>query len=47
MIAKEREEDVRKVKEVLNDLRKNELTGSIEYTDQMGRPSSLRATTLT
>ena len=34
--AKEREEDVRKVKEVLTDLRKNELTGAIEYDDANG-----------
>ena len=35
--AKEREEDVRKVKEVLTDLRKNELTGAIEYDDPNGK----------
>ena len=33
--AKEREEDVEKVKTILTDLRKNELTGAIEYTDHV------------
>ena len=35
--AKERENDVAKVKSVLHDLRKNKLTGSIEYTDDNGK----------
>ena len=34
--AKEREDDVRKVKEILSDLRFNELTKQIEYTKQNG-----------
>ena len=32
-LAKQREEDVDKVKEILTDLRRNELTNCIEYTD--------------
>jgi len=32
-LAKQREDDVAKVKEILTNLRKNELTGSIEYDD--------------
>ena len=32
-LAKQREDDVAKVKEILSNLRKNELTGSIEYDD--------------
>ena len=44
--AKEREEDVRKVKEVLTDLRKNELTGSIEYTDPTGKTIALEGNDL-
>ena len=39
--AKEREEDVRQVKEILHDLRRNELTGVIEYTDTTGRDHCL------
>ena len=35
--AKERASDVEKVKSVLTDLRKNELTNSIEYTDANGK----------
>jgi len=35
--AKEREADVDKVKGILHDLRKNELTGSLEYNDLEGR----------
>ena len=31
-LAKERESDVQKVKDILHDLSKNELTGAIEYT---------------
>jgi len=44
--AKEREEDVRQVKEILNDLRKNELTGAIEYTDSTGKTISLQGNDL-
>ena len=36
-MAKQRENDVEKVKEILHDLRKNELTGAIEYTDSNGK----------
>ena len=36
-MAKQREGDVQKVKEILHDLRKNELTGAIEYTDHNGK----------
>ena len=35
--AKEREADVDKVRSVLQDLRRNELTNSIEYTDHNTR----------
>ena len=41
-LAKERESDVEKVKEILHDLRKNELTGAIEYTDSQGRTIALQ-----
>lgn len=34
--AKEREDDVAKVKSILTDLRKNKLTGAIEYNNQLG-----------
>ena len=44
--AKEREEDVRKVKEVLHDLRKNELTGCLEYTDKTGKTVVLQGNDL-
>ena len=44
--AKEREDDVRKVKEVLHDLRKNQLTGSIEYTDSKGKTVALQGNDL-
>ena len=44
--AKEREEDVRQVKEILSDLRKNELTGAIEYTDQTGKTVALQGNDL-
>ena len=40
-LAKQREDDVKKVKEILHDLRKNELTGSIEYTDNNDRSVAL------
>ena len=36
-LAKERESDVEKVKSILSDLRKNELTGSIEYKSPEGK----------
>jgi len=35
-LAKQRESDVQKVKEILSNLRKNELTGAIEYTQNGG-----------
>ena len=35
--AKERESDVQKVQSVLHDLRRNELTNAIEYTDAQGK----------
>jgi len=35
-LAKQRESDVEKVKEILSNLRKNELTGAIEYTQTSG-----------
>ena len=41
-LAKERESDVSKVKDILHDLRKNELTGAIEYTDSQGRTIALQ-----
>ena len=44
--AAEREEDVRQVKEILHDLRKNELTGAIEYTDNTGRSIALQGNDL-
>jgi predicted P-loop ATPase len=44
--AKEREEDVRQVKEILTDLRKNELTGAIEYTDHAGKTVALQGNDL-
>ena len=44
--AKEREEDVRKVKSVLHDLRKNELTGAIEYDDPTGKTVALQSNDL-
>ena len=46
-MAKQRENDVDKVKEILHDLRKNELTGAIEYTDHLARLLSFKAMTLT
>ena len=45
-LAKERESDVQKVKDILHDLRKNELTGSIEYTDNSGKSVVLQGTDL-
>jgi len=44
--AKEREKDVDQVKEILQDLRKNELTGAIEYTDSTGRNRVLQGNDL-
>ena len=44
--AKERENDVKKVKEILSDLRKNELTGSIEYTGTTGETIALQGNDL-
>ena len=44
--AKEREADVQKVKDILHDLRKNELTGSIEYTDPTGKTIILQGNDL-
>ena len=45
-MAKERESDVQKVKEILHDLRKNELTGAIEYTDGGGKTIALQGNDL-
>ena len=45
-LAKQRESDVNKVKEILNDLRRNELTGSIEYTNTSGETISLQGNDL-
>ena len=45
-MAKERESDVQKVKDILNDLRKNELTGAIEYTDSTGKTVVLQGNDL-
>ncbi len=45
-LAKERENDVSKVKEILVDLRKNELTGAIEYTDSSGKTVALQGNDL-
>ena len=45
-LAKERESDVKKVKEILHDLRKNELTGAIEYTDNTGKNRILQGNDL-
>ena len=44
--AKEREHDVDQVKDILKDLRKNELTGAIEYTDATGRTRVLQGNDL-
>jgi len=44
--AKERENDVEKVKEILHDLRRNELTGQIEYTDPTGKTVALEGNDL-
>jgi predicted P-loop ATPase len=44
--AMEREEEVRVVKSILHDLRKNELTGAIEYTDNDGRTIALQGNDL-
>lgn len=45
-MAKERESDVQKVKEILHDLRRNELTGAIEYTDNTGKTRILQGNDL-
>ena len=45
-MAKERESDVQKVKDILSDLRKNELTGAIEYTDSTGKSVVLQGNDL-
>ena len=45
-MAKERENDVQKVKEILHDLRRNELTGAIEYTDSTGKTRILQGNDL-
>ena len=44
--AKERESDVQKVKDILQDLRKNELTSAIEYTDPTGKTVELQGNDL-
>ena len=44
--AKEREADVEKVRTILTDLRKNELTGAIEYTDTQGKTVALQGNDL-
>ena len=44
--AKEREDDVNKVKEILSLLRKNQLTGAIEYTDATGKTIELEGNDL-
>nr|BDD45500.1 hypothetical protein 12 [Paracoccaceae bacterium] len=44
--AKERESDVKKVCEILTDLRKNLLTGAIEYTDDKGKTVELQGNDL-
>ncbi len=45
-LAKQREGDVDKVKEILHDLRKNELTGAIEYTSPSGKTIALQGNDL-
>ena len=45
-LAKEREGDVLKVQEILHGLRKNQLTGAIEYTDNTGRTIELQGNDL-
>ena len=44
--AKEREDDVKKVQEILSLLRKNQLTGAIEYTDPAGKTVELEGNDL-
>ena len=44
--AKEREDDVAKVKEILTLLRKNQLTGAIEYTSSTGKTVELQGNDL-
>ena len=45
-MATERENDVNQVKDILTDLRKNELTGTIEYTDKAGTTVELQGNDL-
>ena len=45
-LATERENDVKQVKDILRDLRKNELTNAIEYTDSNGNPVALQGNDL-
>ena len=45
-LAKQREGDVDKVKDILHDLRKNELTGAIEYTSPTGKTVVLQGNDL-
>lgn len=45
-LADERKEDVRKIKEVLTNLRCNELTKTIEYTDNTGKTIELQGNDL-
>lgn len=44
--AQDRQEDVRKITEILNTLRKNELTNSIEYTNDQGKLTVLEGNDL-
>ena len=44
--AQERDDDVRQIKVILVDLRRNELTNSIEYTDSTGRTKVLQGNDL-
>lgn len=45
-LAKERESDVEKVTSILTNLRRNELTGSIEYTNRFGKTVILQGNDL-
>ena len=44
--AKERDDDVSQIKEILTDLRRNELTNGIEYDDHTGRTKTLQGNDL-
>ncbi len=44
--AAERENDVKQVKDILKDLRRNELTNAIEYTDHTGKRTELQGNDL-